>query len=513
MKGRIMSIEKILNFAQHNPKQFILILLIGFFFLWSQFTRDKAMHQRNNSGQQKKAQNPSIPKQFIRRGKPDGVVLGSAGKDYFCVPEEHDLVNVLILGGSGSGKSSGPIISTLLSNYADEKDGRPSFRTLAIDLKGELHKSIPTSQSSSSYYLIDPTDRDHSVGWDPFFLLNREENPDSDLMIRVFSSIASSFIPSGGSDQAFFSENATSLLSGFLSWGFEHDIGMVDMVQKILTSNITELLKKCLKESDEDSVSYSWLSKFQGTETSEAFQNFTSEMTTNLSCFKLNSVQYVLRDNPDKIGPADVREKDVFLSVPDNLLTQQTFAPVFRMILEQEMQYLTEKLPEKGTKPVCLLIDELYAVGGGPKGKLEGLETYLAICRGYSSFCILSTQGLGQLQQQYQKEGARIILDNCRCKVYLEASDIETINGAVEMCGKYYERELSISNTDRMQSSVSWHEKDIFDRSYFLNLAANGRVIVILQSGKNSFYNIKKLQWFRDKYLSRIHDTNPDKTE
>lgn len=515
MKGRIMSIEKILNFAQHNPEQFILLLLIGFFFMWSQFTRSNAVNKRNNS-RQKRAQNPRIPREFLK-AIPEGFVIGTAGslkKKYFCIPEKgSNMIHAIVFGGSGSGKSSGPIISSMLANLEREKHGEQAFTYVAVDIKGELHSMLPRD----SYLLIDPTDRENSVGWDPYYLLNQNqlESLDQDLVIRVFSNIASSFIPSGNPEAAFFSSNAKSLLAGLLCWGYFKGIGMVDMVQKILTSNVTDLLKECLADCDEDSVAYSWLGKFQGDklQSSEAFQNFVSEMCTQLSCFKLSSVQYILRDNLNKIGPDAVRKKNVFLAVPDTMLTEEQFSPIFRMILEQEMQYLTEKEPEKGTKPVGLILDEAYKLGGESKGHgLELLPGYLSYARSFLSFVWISFQGKSQIEQQYGREGCRVIMDNTRCKIFLESSDIPTINDAVELCGKFYDRESNV-NTDKLQTSLSWREKNIFEKSDFPTLAARGRVIVILQMGKNTFYNVKKLQWFKDKYLTHIHDIYSDKTK
>lgn len=490
----------------HKTEVALLIVFLALLFYMDQ-VKQKAINQYSGPAHRSKAQNPKIPKEY-KFSVPQGIVIGKTGerkRRYFCLPELNDLIHCIIFGGSGSGKTSGPVMMTLLSNFVSQQKGLIfAFTLMVIDLKGELHAALPRG----SYYLIDPTDREHSVGWDPYFILNREEDPDADLMIRVFSGIAASFVPTGNAENAFFTDNASGLLSGLLCWGYEHDIGMVDMVMRILTSSVPDLLNKCLQDSDEDDVSYAWLSKFQGKklQESEAFQNFVSEMTTKLSCFKLSSVQYILRDNPRKIGPNAVRKKNVFLSVSDSMLTEQQFAPIFRMILEQEMSYLTDRLPPEGTKPVGLIIDELYAVGGGSKGKgIETLQKYLSIARGYGSFCVLALQGQAQLEQQYGKEGARIIMDNCRSKVILEASDMPTISNAIDMCGKYFEKNQNI-NDEKLTSTISWQEKDIFNKSDFLNLAAKKRIIVILQSGESPFYNIGKLQWFRDPYFKNIHD-------
>lgn len=350
----------------------------------SQAMRHKAFTRHDITRYKKAAQNPPVPKRWKRKF-PEGIVIGECPgwqKEFFVIPTD-ECLSGLIFGGSGSGKTTGPLLCTLLSNLerrqeAKERPDLPdhSFTHMTVDLKGELHAMMP----KDSYYLIDPEDRPNSVGWDPYYRLNREQEPSDDLKMQVFSGIAESFVPKGSDDAAFFTENAAGLLAGFLCWGYEHQYGFIDMVQKILGTNPKELLEGCLKDCDEDSVAFGYLAKITGADESEAFQNFYSEMVTKLSCCKLQSVQYILRDNPVKIGPNKVRENDVFLAVPDHMLTEPLFSPIIRLILEQTMTYLTLKLPPKGTRPVMICIDELFAVGGGTRGKgVSGLEKFLSI--------------------------------------------------------------------------------------------------------------------------------------
>ncbi len=465
------------------------------------YLRHQSLTTRRTSRYKKAAQNPPISKRWLRK-IPEGIVIGTnkSRNRYFCIPAD-ECLSVTVFGGSGSGKSAGPLLCSLLSNMenkANEQSRKRSFNAMVIDLKGELHEHMP----EDSYLLIDPTDRPHSVGWNPYYRLDAEIEPSDDLKIQVFSGLAESFIPSGSPENAFFTENATSLLAGFLCWGYEHEYGMVDMVLKILTSNAAELLQECLAGADEESVSYSWLAKFSGTETTEAFQNFTSEMSTKLSCFKLQEVQYILRDNYRRIGPDAVRKNDVFLSVPDHLLTESQFSPIFRMIIEQEMTYLTLKLPPKDTRPVLLCVDELFAVGGGTKGKgLSNLEKFLSICRGYKAFCLLALQGQAQLEQQYGKEQSQIIQDNT-ILVYLQLRDPKSISNAVDLCGSYYDRELSVHTNSKLSGTVSWKEKKIFDKSDFTSLVERKSVIVITPTGMNQ---IRKLMWFNTPYFKRIY--------
>ena len=482
-------IERITGIPPDLYVLFIPIILL----IYGEWWHVKGLTTYQKSKQQIRAQNPPVDKKWKWKEPKHSIVIGEAEKSYFAVPERKDLLNILLLGGSGSGKTSGPLACTIIQNAQDRfLDPDNTFTYMCIDLKGEIHRLIP----DSLYVKIDPTDRLHSVGWDPYFRLTSVDRPSDDLKIEVFSGIAKSLIPISEKNR-YFSDNATAMLSGFLAYGYEQKQGMVDTVLELITNNVPDHLARVCESMDPNSVPAFFLKKFSG-KSSEGFEDVCSTMTTSLSCFSLQEVQYVLRDNPLLIGPDKVRETNVFLAVPDNLLTESQFAPIFRMIIEQQMTFLTMKLPETDTHPVGILIDEFYAIG-----QLSIIKHQLSICRGYGVFIFLCTQSVAGIEELYGKEGARIIMENCRIKIILELTDSGSASAAVDWCGTFHERMVSKNNRHNSGITVSWQVKNVFDKADFTDLVARKRVIVITPSGMNQ---ITKLQWFRSKYFKRVHD-------
>ncbi len=506
-----MKLQEILTLIQ----DFGPFVLIGGLYAALEYERHSALTRYHETSQHRRAKHPPTPDKWLFK-KPEGLILGKVGNRYFCIPEggpQADCMSALIWGGTGSGKTSGPIGCSVLQLQQDLLDKPDQAWTAMIcDLKGEIHElvggassacTVPEDNDPSTFFLIDPAPqkRAYTVGWDAYWRLHQEKHPSNDLKIEVFTGIARCFIPED-KKQPYFSENATAMMCGCLSYGYDHGESLVDTILKILTRDIPKEIETELADSDYGSVTQFFLGKFRG-KTSEGFEDICSTLTSKLSCFSLDSVAYLLRDNPNQIGPDAVRRKNVFLSVPDHMLTETQMAPIFRMIISQEMQYLTLKLPPKDVRPVVLLVDEAYAIGG-PSG-IPGLEKTLSICRGYRFSVILAFQGQAQIDAVYGSgngAGSRIILDNTRCRCILEVSDKKSADTCVSWTGKYMERKLSTQSSQKMTSTVSWQDKDIFSPSDFTRLVEHKRVIVITPTG---FSSIQKLQWFRDKHFQRIH--------
>ena len=105
-----------------------------------------------------------MPEQLIAGSRPLGIVLGKYHGKYVCRPVEQD-GHYLIVGGSGSGKSSALIIPTLLIN-----NDVPAF---VLDIKGELSR-LAKKKGDARVHIFNPNDR-RSYGYDPFYSLKKRK--------------------------------------------------------------------------------------------------------------------------------------------------------------------------------------------------------------------------------------------------------------------------------------------------------------------------------------------------
>ncbi len=486
----------------------ILLLFLGAYW----YTRYDIRHNHRKTTQQKKAQNPSVSKRW-RTIDPDGIVLGKIGHNWYRIPERinghgFDVGHCLVVGGSGTGKTSSVFAETLLANADNERNGKDFFRFCALDVKGELHKEflppvIAPENGESEYYLIDPTDKAMSYGWDTFGVLEGQLE-DHDAIMRVSQEIASAYIQMDDKDK-YFGPNAWTMLAGFIAWCVESKprIEFVDMMQRLIQENCKDILQEVLDQAQIGSVTRQFLGRFDGKgDDSESLDDIVTTMTTALSCFGYESVTYMLRDNSYRISVNDIRDKSIVLVAPENSLNEQELSPVYRMILGCLMQYMMARIPDKGTLPTVFLLDELYTLGGGDKGYgLNGLGTFLSLARGYGAACVASVQSEKMLIKQYGREGGKIIEDNMH-KVVLQATDPDTIKSVIQWTGKFDERCVSASEGKRVTTTVTWTRRDIFDSSDISSLVANGKVLIVPLTDQFSLIN--KSQWFKERLFKNI---------
>ena len=142
---------------------------------------------------------PKIDERFLFDA-PEGVVLGkteigtiSRQTKYLCKPMEgvrYTGGHALVIGGSGSGKSSAILIPTLLSVS--------HIGLFCIDIKGELW-STTRRLDDDRVVIVDFQDR-NLFGWDALAALNRKASPSDQDIREQMEEIADSLIPISAKD-------------------------------------------------------------------------------------------------------------------------------------------------------------------------------------------------------------------------------------------------------------------------------------------------------------------------
>ena len=129
-----------------------------------------------------------------------GIFFGVQEGKYIIKSESQD-GHVMVVGGSGSGKTSCIAIPTLR---------RWKGQVFAIDIKGELYEKTKKQRSISSIIRVFNPQDENAYGYNPYMFLKDSRNPAQEAR-----AIAQSLIPLPPNiDNPFWIESAQSILTG-----------------------------------------------------------------------------------------------------------------------------------------------------------------------------------------------------------------------------------------------------------------------------------------------------------
>lgn len=453
----------------------------------------------NVTKQKNVATYPKIPEGYLQR-RPEQLVLGLNNKKYVCVPIDlHNLLsNILIVGPPGAGKSV-LIENILLANNFIKRH----FNYAMVDIKGEL--VCKTSYlGDSNIHIFNPTDR-LAVGWDVYFALHVTDNPTIDLQIEAFSDIAKALI-TGNEHDAYFIDNARSILVGVMAWNYDKGDGQfITSVQALLLNDIGSLIDKIVKEyevaGELHSIAMLYLAKFKGKSGNESLQDIATTVTTPLSIFLKPSLVWALRDNPYMTSPAvlDDGHTCIDINIPEYLV--DSYANLLRLMTTQIADHCAKR-PESQFA-TALIFDELprYAP------PIKTLKNILSLGRARGIICINVVQSISQLQAPdcYAEADCNSIWALSELKIILNCSDSQTAQWIQQSAGEYtdeahsYKKKGITNHVADMQYSQS--DKHVIDLDELASLRTKNELICFVFG---RYYRFSKLFYFKDPILSPI---------
>lgn len=462
----------------------ISLVISVLIYLW--ISTDKMMHPSEKDGL--KGKDAALNKRINRKllsVDPKGIILGRSGRYYVRKPLDKD-GHVLIIGGSGSGKSSCVVIPTLLAN--------PEASIFAIDIKGELSMKS-RKYSDPDIRLFDPEDR-MTYGYDPLFRLRTA--PSAQKVLETMQLISASLIsvPADIKDP-FWKTSSRNLLTGLLIYFYDQGkTNFIEIVDEILGRPIRETIKNVMETAPEHTPEYRYLVQFKDMP-DETMGGILAEMNNHLQIFANDmDIRYAFKDNPLKFVPGDLEAGlSIFLSVREHKLTD--YYDIFQLILNQVLSEL-EKRPED-SRPVLFIADELPRILSA--GKLAKLLDSAKTLRSRKVTLFLIVQSVEALMQAYSENEAMDLISNCPYLLILSATSGKTQKMVADWCGKYRQRRKSWSgNGSKTSVSVSYEERNIIDPSDLMTLQETGKAVLISPYG---FSMISKAPYYSDRVLAQ----------
>lgn len=336
-----------------------------------------------------------------------GIIFGKIKNKLITKPPTVE-GHTLVVGGTGTGKSRGIVIPTLLVWEGS---------ALVIDIKGELSNITSKRRkiNGNKIYIFNPEGAEGDC-YDPIKLCNTIDNAQD---------LARTLIPLPEKGETFWSQSAQAILSAFVFEGASRGYKISEIAEKLCTTPITELVEYCQTHEIREvrvlaSIAYDMPEKTLGGVIAE----LKSKLVTIATDENIRRATQRADWTPETLEQGAT----IYLKVSEYLLEQ--YKDLWTVIINQVLRYLSKR-EEKKNPPILIALDELPRLG-----EIKGLVNALATLRSRNIHILGIIQSMAQLDEIYNPNQRKIIADNCRFKLVLSATDPETQKYFSDLAGQ-----------------------------------------------------------------------------
>lgn len=411
-----------------------------------------------------------------------GVFFGTWRDKYVIKPEETD-GHILVVGGTGTGKSSCIAIPTLRSWKG---------RIFAIDIKGELYKN--TVAKRKNIKVFEPTNKNGRYVYDPYFFINDSTNSAQEAF-----AIARAIMPlSPDVREPFWIESAYNLLAGAILHFHHEGQTFIETLRKMLRLN-PEALVKVVSQSSNPKAELC----------AASLVDIDNKVLTGIAAEIYRVITQLVTDDDivrgftctegkEIIYPADLQDKngaDVYIKIPPYLLEQ--WKNLLTLMVNQFIRFFERREESLDNRPILFLLDEFPTLG-----KIPAVNTALATLRSKKITICIIIQSLAQLDMIYGHDARKVIADNCDFKAILSATDADTQEYFSKLIGTYEKvrRSHSQSYDDYLGAPSGRGEQTSRDEKCVIikpeEFAALQDELILLYRFPKNFCRVKKQPYY-----------------
>ena len=378
------------------------------------------------------------PPELLHSAAKNGIFFGSKYGRYIRKPENQD-GHVLVIGGTGSGKTSCIAIPTLCAWKG---------RVFAIDIKGELYAK--SRDFRGNIKVMSPTE----------------------------------------AKEPFWTESAQNLLTAALLYQYKAS-PFLSAIDWVLTTPKDKLVETLYRS--ENIAVRSYISAFVGM-SAETFSGIYAELQRHIIIFSADTSLRAFLSKKVTATPADLEQGfDIYLNIPEHLLSQ--WKNFLTLIVNQFLNFF-ERRSDTNTTPILFLLDEFPRLG-----RIPAIQNGLATLRSRKVTICLILQNIAQLNAIYGHEHTNVILGNCDYKAVLDASDYDTQKYLSALCGTYLKRMANSGYQTPLPTGVnegaSQQYAPIIQEHEFGTMRD---IVLISPLGKNTaFCRVEKRPWYAEK--------------
>lgn len=365
-----------------------------------------------------------------------GLIVGSVGnKRKLRAYVDDDDIHCLMIGAAGVGKTSFFLYPNLEYTCAS------GMSFLATDTKGDLYRNYGTI--AEKYYgyhvaVIDLRNPTKSHGNNMLHLVNKymdmylDDNTDvrSKAKAEKYAKIiAKTIIFSGEQDassygqNAFFYDCAEGLLTAVILLVSEfcdplerHIISVFKLVQDLLAPSKVKGMNqfKLLLDRLPESHKARWFAGAALNTSEQSMQSVLSTALSRLNAFLDSELEQILCFDSVIDAERFCSEKTaIFLCMPEEDNTKHFLISLIVEQFYREILVVADETDGRLNNRVMMFLDEY-----GTLPKINSAEMMFSASRSRRVTLVPMIQSIAQLQKNYGKEGADIIVDNCQDSLF-----------------------------------------------------------------------------------------------
>ncbi len=373
---------------------------------------------------------------WIKRKKLSGLKKGSWGSASGTIygrdnigrivyaPTTNDGKHTLIMGGTGTGKTSAILIPTL-SHF----DGN----FLAIDISGDISAAVDCSGS-----LTFAPGEFFSSPYSIFGMIDALDNAhDQREQLEKLAFLLMPDTPEMSDASRYFNTEGRKILTAAFIAYYYAGLDFTEICRKVLSQSYTDLFRNIDAQGNE--VASMLISSFRGTnEANTAGCKQAADAAIKL--FALNdNIRSVTRrpiGNERAITPSVLEKRSVFLKIPEHLL--DLYAPMLRIICSQTLTYFSTR-PLGSSPSIMLALDEFPSLGMDATSIVSALQRF----RKRNVSIMIVAQSMPSLDRIYGQITRKDMLNNFSYKVVLHAADADTHGEIARMIGHKSEKQTA----------------------------------------------------------------------
>ena len=385
--------------------------------------------------------------QYQVLSKKEGFIL--AKDNYLPViptPPQAKNGNILVIGGSGSGKSASfaiPNALQMLGSY------------IFTDPKGELYDRTAGIFQKNGYevHVINLADPKFSDGYNP--LAHIRGTTDVDIITKIISKKDDKGGSKGG--DPFWDQTSEALLKAMIYYILfnrpkeEHSLASCLSLVRLGGENEGEDLMNLFMDLPFDNPARRAFETIRlGSE--KTFSNILVSLAAKLEAFDSEEIAALTSTNTIEFEELAQKKSVLYFITPESHSTYDFLMNIFFSQLFQRLYEFGDQNGGALPVPMFLILDEFANIG-----RIPNFERILSTCRSKKLHISIILQSLDQLEEIYDEKVTQNIKANCSTHLFLGSNAQKTLEEFSKQLGEKTISRDSVSRSTDKENSTSGH--------------------------------------------------------